>query len=110
MYLIIKGNERIFVETVKELEKYDSDEYELYNLIPIDRDKLFQDGHIRDGIVEVLKGKQMAKDKVIDEVQFCTDASITSINKMITQMKKEKLIYLVDDLWDKKGNKWIGMM
>lgn len=110
MYLVIKGSEKIFVETVKELTKYDSNEYELYNLVPVDRDKLFQDGHIRDEITIVLKGKQMESDKVIDAVQFCTDASITSIKKVIAQMKKENLIYLVDDLWDRHGNKWIGMI
>ena len=27
----------------------------------------------------------------------------------ISKMKKEKVVYSVDDLWDKNGNKWIGI-
>ena len=51
----------------------------------------------------------MSKDDVVQAVQDTTGSTITKINKVISKMKKEKLIYLVDDLWDSAGRKWIGM-
>ena len=34
---------------------------------------------------------------------------LTKINKVIAQMKREKLIFLVDTLWDSDGHKYLGM-
>ena len=51
----------------------------------------------------------MSKDDVVCYVYDNSESPITKINKVISKMKKEKLIYAVDGLYDKHGNKWIGM-
>lgn len=109
MYLLLNDEEKIIVNSVAEIEKYDVSKYEIYALSPVDKSILFEDGSIRDEICEVLKGNQMSKDDVVQAVQDATGSTITKINKVISKMKKEKLIYLVDDLWDSAGRKWIGM-
>lgn len=109
MYLLLKDEEKIIVNSVAEMEKYDVSQYEIYALAPIDKSILFENGTIRDTICEVLKGNQIPKDQVVQRVQDTTGSTIMKINKLISQMKKEKLIYLVDDLWDSAGRKWIGM-
>ena len=109
MYLLLNNEKKIIVNSIAEMEKYDVSNYEIYSLAPVDKNILFEDGTIRDTICEVLKGNQMPKDHVVQAVQDTTGSTITKINKVISQMKKEKLIYLVDDLWDSAGRKWIGM-
>lgn len=109
MYLLLNNEEKIIVDSVAEMEKYNISKYDIYSLAPVDKNILFEDGTIRDEICEVLKGEQMPKDQVVQRVQDVTGSTITKINKVISQMKKEKLIYLVDDLWDSAGRKWIGM-
>ena len=109
MYLLLNNEKKIIVNSIAEMEKYDVSNYEIYSLAPVDKNILFEDGTIRDTICEVLKGNQMPKDHVVQAVQDTTGSTIAKINKVISQMKKEKLIYLVDDLWDSAGRKWIGM-
>lgn len=109
MYLLLNNEEKIIVNSVVEMENYDLSNYEIYSLAPVDKNILFENGIIRDEICEVLKDNQIPKDDVLQAVQDATGSTITKINKVISQMKKEKLIYLVDDLWDSAGRKWIGM-
>lgn len=110
MYLLLNEKENIIVNTIKDLEKYDLAKYKIYGLTLLDQSELLESEDIRDAISEVLKGNQMPKDAVIDKVQIITSESVSKISKVITKMKKEKMIYLVDDLWDRNGKKWIGMV
>ena len=100
MYLLLNEKENIIVNTIKDLEKYDLAKYKIYGLTLLDQSELLESEDIRDAISEVLKGNQMSKDAVIDKVQIITSESVSKISKVITKMKKEKMIYLVDDLWD----------
>lgn len=109
MYLLLNDEEKIVVNSVAEMENYDVSKYEIYSLAPIDESVLFEEGTIRDKICEILKGEQMPKDDVVYYVYDNSESTITKINKVISKMKKEKLIYAVDGLYDKHGNKWIGM-
>lgn len=109
MYLLLKDNEKIIVETIKELENMNIDGYDIYSLSRLNVSDLIFDAEIRDNIYKILKGEQMPKDDVIERVQNILDVSISRISKVISKMKKEKVIYSVDDLWDRNGNKWIGI-
>ena len=110
MYLLLNEKENIIVNTIRDLDKYDLTKYKVYGLTLLDRSELLESEDIRDAISKVLKGNQMPKDDVIDKVQIITSESVSKISKVITKMKKEKMIYLVDDLWDRNGKKWIGMV
>lgn len=110
MYLLLNEKENIIVNTIRDLEKYDLTKYKIYGLTLLDQSELLESENIRDAILLVLKGNQMPKDDVIDKVQIITSESVSKISKVITKMKKEKMIYLVDDLWDRNGKKWIGMV
>lgn len=109
MYLLLNNEEKIIVNSVSDIEQYDVSDYKIYSLVPVENSVLFEEGTIRDKVFEILKGKQMPKDEVVCYVYDNSESTITKINKVISKMKKEKLIFAVDDLYDKHGNKWIGM-
>lgn len=108
MYLLMSEREKIILETVKELEKYDLENYKVYTLSPVDSSELVTDGEIRDKICCVLKGNQMTKNEVMEEIAACLDIPKSKISKVITKMKKEKMIYDVND-WNYLGERFIGM-
>lgn len=109
MYLLVKDDMKIIVDTAKQLESMNIEGYEIYTLAKVNKEEIIFDGQIRDAIYKVLKGEQMSRDDVITRVQDCLGVSISRISKVINKMKKEKVIYFVDDLWDGNGNKWIGI-
>lgn len=108
MYLLLNDNEKIVINTTPELENFQIDKYKVYNLVPIDSSELISDGKIRDTICNVLKGNQMTKRELIDKVNLYLDIPESKISKVITKMKKEKIIYNIDDL-DYMGERFIGM-
>lgn len=108
MYLLLNDNEKIVINTTPELENFQLDKYKVYTLVPIDSSELISDGEIRDTICNVLKGNQMTKRELIDKVNLYLDIPESKISKVITKMKKEKIIYNIDD-WDYMGERFIGM-
>lgn len=108
MYLLLSDNEKIVINTATELENFQLDKYKVYTLVPIDSSELISDGEIRDTICNVLKGNQMTKRELIDKVNSYLDIPESKISKAITKMKKEKLLYNIDD-WDYMGERFIGM-
>ena len=109
MYLLLKDDEKTIVETIKELENMNIDGYEIYSLARVDTSELIFDAEIRDTIYRILKGEQMPKDDVIERVKNILDIGASRVSKVISKMKKEKVVYSVDDLWVRNGNKWIGI-
>lgn len=53
--------------------------------------------NIRECIYETLRDKQMSKEKLLDIVHGKTNAKKCEISKIVTQMKREKIIYTVKD-------------
>lgn len=64
---------------------------------------VFADDNIRECIYETLKGEQMPKEKLLDIVYGKTNAKKCEISKIVTQMKREKIIYTVKDF------EWLGI-
>lgn len=110
MYLVLKNNETIIVNTVSELENMDISNCKVYSLALVDTSELVFDGQIRDCIYKILKGEQMENQKVIDYVQNMLGVSESKIKKVITKMKKEKIIYYVEDMYDLNGRRYIGIL
>ncbi len=108
MYLLLNSKEKIIVDTVQEIQKYDLNDYKVYSLSLVDHSELITDGEIRDGICYILKGKQMTKNELLEKVYEYLEVPKAKISKVITKMKKEKLIYKVED-WDYLGERFIGM-
>lgn len=111
MYLLMNDKEKIIVETVKELESMNLDGYEVYTLGKADMSELVNEGCVRDAITKFLKGNQMVKDELIEDVRIYLDISSSKksrISKIITKMKKEGLVYDVED-WDYMGRRYVGM-
>lgn len=110
MYLLLNDKEKIIVDTVHELEDFDLKNYMVYTLAPVvDSSELINDGEIRDIICRILKGEQMTKNELIEKVQFILDISKSRVSKVITKMKKEKVIFDIDDL-NYLGERFIGMI
>lgn len=108
MYLLKNKDEKIIVDTVNDVKKFNLSLYEVYCLGRVDPDELVSDADIMDEIINVLKGKQMTKNEVLDYVNCVIDVPKTKISKVITKMKKQKLIYDVND-WNYMGERFIGM-
>ncbi len=111
MYLLLNDKEKIIVDTVQELATrgLQLDEYKIYSLSPVESSELIDDGQIRDAICYVLKDNQMTKSELIETVNINIDVSKSKISKVITKMKREKVIYNVDD-WNYLGERLIGML
>ena len=110
MYLVMKNNEKIIVDTVRELEDMGASNCKVYSLALLDTTELIFDGEIRDCIYKILKGEQMEVQMVINSVQDILGISETKIKKVISKMKKEKIIYYVEDMYDLEGHRWIGIL
>lgn len=108
MYLLLNDNEKIIINTTQELDNFQLDKYKVYTLVLVDSSELISDGEIRDTICNVLKGNQMTKRELIDKVNFYLDIPESKISKVITKMKKEKIIYNIDD-WDYMGERFIDI-
>lgn len=108
MYLLLNNKEKIIVDTVQEIEKYNLNFYKVYSIAPVDHSELVFDGEIRDKIYCVLKGNQMTKSELLEKVCDYLDAPKSKVSKVITKMKKEKLIYDVED-WNYLGEQFISM-
>lgn len=108
MYLLMNDKEKIILDTIKEIANYNVNNYNVYSLVPVDATDLIGDGEIRDEISRILSGKEMTKEKLLQKVRVMLDIPPNRISKVITKMKKEGTIFILDDL-DYMGNKVLGM-
>lgn len=110
MYLLLNGEEKIIVNTIQEMNTIGIDfkKYKIYSLASVDPSELVNDGQIRDTICHFLKGDQITKKELIEKVVNTMDIQKSKVSKVIAKMKKEKVIYDVDD-WNYLGERFIGM-
>ena len=105
MYLVItKSDEKIILNTAEEVKSINKEDIsKIYALSEADYNSIVSASDIRDCIYNILKGKQMTKEKVIEIAQLRLGISKSKISKAISAMKKEKIIYVVED------DGWLGI-
>lgn len=108
VYLLMNEKEKIVLNTIEEFGDYNLNNFKVYSLVPVDQADLVNDGQIRDAISRVLKGNEITKDDLIDKVNYQLDIPKARISKVVTKMKKEGIIFTLDDL-DYMGNRLLGM-
>lgn len=108
MYLLLNEKEKIILNTVEEFAEYNLSDYKVYSLVPVDYSILVNDGQIRDEISRILKRGEKTKEDLLQKVSENLEIPKSKISKVITAMKKEGVIFVLDDL-DYMGNKLLGM-
>lgn len=105
MYLVVtKSNEKIILNTAEEVKSINKEDIsKIYALSEVDYKSIVSTSDIRDCIYDILKGKQMTKEEVIEIAQLRLGISKSNISKAITAMKKEKIIYVIDEFG------WLGV-
>lgn len=104
MYLVKMNDGDKIVETANEVKTLDKNKIiKIYSLTEVDYDSLVSTSDIRDCIYNYLKGNQIDKDTILDYVSVTLDIKKSEISKVITAMKKEKIIYTVEDFG------WLGI-
>ena len=104
MYLVkTKNGDKILSSTndIKNINK--NDIIDIYFLTKVEYDSLVSTSDIRDCIYNFLKGHQIDKDEVLEYVSEKLDVKKNEVSKVITAMKKEKIIYIVKDF------NWLGI-
>lgn len=97
-YLVETKNGNIKCNNAEEVKAYSKSEIiNIYLLQEVSYDDIVSTSDIRDCIYNYLKGKQELKEDVIEYVSCVLDISKTEVSKVITAMKKEKIIYVVKD-------------
>lgn len=104
MYLVrTKSGDKI-LETANEVKNINKSEIiQMYSLSEVEYDSIISDNDIMDCIYNCLKGDQKSKEDVLDFVSGTLDVKKSEVSKVITAMKKEKIIYTVADFG------WIGI-
>lgn len=108
MYLVLNGDKKIIVNTANELEQLDLDKNEIYICVPVNYSELINDSSIRDEITSILKDNQLTNNEVVNKVSIRLDIPKNRVQKVVRKMKKEKLIYNVDD-FNYLGERLLGM-
>lgn len=104
MYLIRMNDGDKIVETTNEVKDLGKNKIaKIYSLTEVDYDSLVSTSDIRDCIYNYLKGNQMDKDTIVNYVSETLDVKKNDVSKVITAMKKEKIIYVVKDIG------WLGI-
>ena len=106
MYLIrtIEGTDEV-VTTADEVKKFDKNEVKkIYILSEVDYDDLVSTADIRDCICSYIKKGPEPKEDVIDYVANNLKVKKSDVSKVITIMKKEKILYVEKDFG------WIGII
>lgn len=80
---------------VKSIKKEDIEK--IYFLTEVNYDSVISNADIRDCIYSYLKGKQLSKETVVDYVASVLDVKKNEVSKVITAMKREKIIYVERD-------------
>ena len=98
LYLVRTKTEDKLVEGIDEVKAFSKGEITgLYALHEIDYDDLVSTEDVRNAICAYLKGTQEPKEDVVESVAEQLDVKKSEVSKVITQMKKEKIIYSVAD-------------
>lgn len=98
MYLVKTINGDKIVETANEVKSLNKNEIKkIYLLTEMDYDSLVSTSDIRDCICTYLKGTNMAKDMLVSYVSETLNVKKNEVSKVITEMKKEKIIYVEKD-------------
>jgi CTP synthase (UTP-ammonia lyase) len=98
MYLVKTTNgDKILnsADAVKSIKKEDIEK--IYFLTEVNYDSVISNADIRDCIYSYLKGKQLSKETVVDYVASVLDVKKNEVSKVITAMKREKIIYVERD-------------
>ena len=97
MYLVKTTNGDKIVESANEVKDINRNEViEVFELIKMEYDSIISTSDIRDCIYSYLKNDQKSKEDVLGYVSKKLDAKKSEISKVITAMKKEKTIYVVE--------------
>lgn len=101
MYLVETKTGHVKCNTTEEVKMFSKSEViKVYTLNEVNYDDLVSASDIRDCIYNYLKGKQESKENVLEYVSDILNIKKAEVSKVITAMKKEKIIYVVvDDGW-----------
>lgn len=104
MYLVRTKTEDSIVNTVNEVKEFDKKEIsKIYSLTEVDYNELVSTSDIRDCVYDYLKGDQKPKEDILEYVSEKLSVKKNEVSKIITAMKKEKIIYVVSDFG------WLGI-
>lgn len=100
MYLVIKkSNEKIICNTADDVKSINPKEIcKVYGMHETNYDDIVSTADIRTCIYNILKGSQLTKEEVLEEAHETLGIKKSEISKVITAMKKEKIIYDVIDM------------
>ena len=98
MYLVKTNSGDKFLNSVNEVKSINKNEIiGVYTLVEVDYDFLISTSDIRECIYSYLKGSPAEKDNIIEYVSAKLDVKKNEVSKVITAMKKEKIIYVEED-------------
>lgn len=104
MYLVKTNSGNKFLNSADEVKSINKNEIiSIYTLTEVNYDSLVSTADIRDCIYNCLKGEQMSKEEVLEYVSEMLGVKKNEVSKVITAMKKEKIIYVVEDFG------WLGI-
>ena len=98
MYLVRMNDGDKIMETANEVKLLDENKIlKIYSLSVVDYDSLIVTSDIRDCIYNYLKGNQINKETIVNYVSETLGIKKTEVSKTITAMKKDKIIYVVEE-------------
>lgn len=98
MYLVRMNDGDKIMETANEVKLLDENKIlKIYSLSEVDYDSLIVTSDIRDCIYNYLKGNQINKETIVNYVSETLGIKKTEVSKTITAMKKDKIIYVVEE-------------
>ena len=101
MYLVKTKSGNRIIDTVNEVKEIDKNEIlEIYFLSKVDYDSLVSTGDVRDCITEHLNkqsGRQDNRESIIEHVAEILGVKKSVVSKVITAMKREKILYVVEE-------------
>ena len=104
MYLVKTNLGDKFLNSANEVKSINkNDIIGLYTVVEVDYDSLVSTSDIRDCIYSYLKGTTAEKDDIIEYVSVKLGVNKNEVSKVITAMKKEKIIYVEKDFG------WLGI-
>lgn len=104
MYLVKTNSGNKILDSANEVKSINkNDIIGVYALVEVNYDSLISTSDIRDCVYDYLKGTQATKDRVLEYVSGRLDVKKNEVSKVITAMKKEKIIYVVED------DGWLGI-
>ena len=104
MYLVKTNSGDKFLNSVNEVKSINKNEIiGVYTLVEVDYDSIITTSDIRECIYSYLKGSPAEKDNIIEYVSAKLDVKKNEVSKVITAMKKEKIIYVEKDFG------WLGI-